>query len=104
MKLRTAFDRKLCGLDAQVDSLLAGMPLAEDARAIRSAADASWQQLQGVLGGRAAAAAFAGRQPARADCQWAFSMLLSRLIRSVAFLQGELLPVWNPCEQPTWHF
>lgn len=80
--------------NAQVDSLLAGMPLADDARAIRAAADASWEQLQAVLPEKAALAAFGGRRPSRADFQWAFSMLLSRLIRLRSLGDREALVPW----------
>lgn len=79
---------------SQVDSLLAGMQLQQDAHAIRSAADTSWQQLQPVLDDRAALAAFGGRQPSRADFQWAFSMLLSRLIRLGSLGDTEALVPW----------
>ena len=68
-------------LVAQVDRLGEGSQLHTDAMEIRSAAEASWQGLQPVLADGAAAYAFGGRRPARTDFQWAFSMLLSRLIR-----------------------
>lgn len=77
-----------------MDSLLAGMQLQQDAHAIRSAADASWQQLQPLLDDRAALAAFGGRRPSRADFQWAFSMLLSRLIRLSSLGDTEALVPW----------
>jgi SET domain len=70
------------------------MPLADDARAIRAAADASWEQLEAVLPEKAALAAFGGRRPLRADFQWAFSMLLSRLIRLRSLGDCEALVPW----------
>lgn len=70
------------------------MPLADDARTIRAAADASWEQLEALLPEKAALAAFGGRRPARADFQWAFSMLLSRLIRLRSLGDREALVPW----------
>lgn len=65
----------------QVDSLGHGSHLHGEAEAIRAAAEASWQGLQPALGAARALEAFGGRRPGRSDFQWAFSMLLSRLIR-----------------------
>ena len=78
----------------QVDSLLAGSRLLEDACEIRAAADASWQQLQPLLGQPGMASAFGGRLPGRSDFQWAFSMLLSRLIRLASLGDAEALVPW----------
>jgi SET domain len=47
-----------------------------------------------VLPEKAAVAAFGGRSPSRADFQWAFSMLLSRLIRLGALGDTEALVPW----------
>lgn len=80
--------------ESQVERLLTGMQMLDDAREIRAAADASWQQLQPILAEPAAVTAFGGRRPARADLQWAFSMLLSRLIRLSSMRDAEALVPW----------
>ena len=74
-----------------MDSLLAGTRLLQDARDIWAAANLSWEQLQPLLQGQAAVEVFGGKQPSRSDFQWAFSMLLSRLIRLSSLNDTEAL-------------
>ncbi len=50
--------------------------------------------MQPLLGEPAALSAFRGRPPSRADFQWAFSMLLSRLVRLSALGDTEALVPW----------
>lgn len=80
---------------SQVDKLLIGSQLYEGAKQIRAAADASWLGLQPLLAEAATKDALGGRSPTRQDCQWAFSMLLSRLIRLPGLQWGvEALVPW----------
>jgi len=80
--------------EQQVNSLGRGTQLHTAAREILQAADKSWQGLEPVLRGKAALEAFGGRQPTREDFQWAFSMLLSRVIRLPGLHDMEALVPW----------
>ena len=74
---------------------LCGSQLHSDALEIRAAEEASWAEMQAVL----AAAKAQGRAPAhgafgRAQLQWAFAVLLSRLVRLAGLGDQEALLPW----------